>query len=317
MHLDKISFGTGKIYPNLFIPGAAKSATSSFHEYLNQHPNIFMSKIKEPHFFCKNDYHSKWPDYLQLFDEGITHLFRGESSTGYMLFPNVVKRIKSNIPDPYFIFVLRNPIDRAYSHYWWLRGLGFEKKDFFNAFEFDYKLEPDYQNKFGPGYKYYFQFGLYGKWLKRYFQTFDKNLIHIITTESLKSNPANAMCECFQFLGISPYSTDCNMQHNKTIILKNPALNYYNFLAYSALRKSSLLKNTYHRIVAEKYRKSLSLFRSFILNKYILRKRAGNAYLSLTVEKRRIIASHYKNDIALLKKITGMDFSEWIDFRNT
>ena len=73
--------------PNLFIPGAGKSGTSSLHKYLNQHPDIYMSKNKEPHFFCHDDFNSKWEAYLQFYQEGIDKRYRGESSTGYMVFP--------------------------------------------------------------------------------------------------------------------------------------------------------------------------------------------------------------------------------------
>ncbi|HEY9134269.1 MAG TPA: hypothetical protein VIM85_00570, partial [Pseudomonadales bacterium] len=78
--------------PNLFIPGSAKSGTSSLHEYLNQHPDISMSSEKEPHFFCIKRNKKEAFEYEKLFEN--EKKYRGESSTGYMVFHGVPERIK-------------------------------------------------------------------------------------------------------------------------------------------------------------------------------------------------------------------------------
>ena len=116
-------------YPNLFIPGAAKSGTSTLHEILNYHPNISMSSVKEPFFWVNQNFlhytQKNWDNYLSLFKEKKNATFRGESSTGYMLFPEFLDRIKIlEVENLKLIFILRNPIDRIYSHYWYLKGGG-------------------------------------------------------------------------------------------------------------------------------------------------------------------------------------------------
>ena len=83
--------------PNLLIVGAAKSGTTSLHEYLKQHPDIFMSNHKEPHFLINNDIgksrvHRAVIDlqsYQNLFTEGKELKYRGESSVMYLLFPEI------------------------------------------------------------------------------------------------------------------------------------------------------------------------------------------------------------------------------------
>ena len=95
------------ILPNFFIAGAAKSATSSLNDYLRQHSEIYMSEVKEPHFFGWDKAYQKGLDsYAFLFVDGTGFKARGESSTGYMVFPNVIERIKSTISEPCFIFIL-------------------------------------------------------------------------------------------------------------------------------------------------------------------------------------------------------------------
>lgn len=179
-------------FPNLFIPGAGKSGTSSLHELLNQHPDICMSSVKEPHFWTRpnfKDYTKEDIDnYLKLFDKKENAKYRGESSTGYMAFPRFINHIKKQYSNqPKFIFILKNPIDRCYSHYWWLKGMGSERKEFIKSVLFDIGIEPIHSSRLPEAnYKNYFQFGLYGKWLGKFYANFENVNIKIITFESLK-----------------------------------------------------------------------------------------------------------------------------------
>ena len=113
--------------PNLLIVGAAKSGTTSLHNYLNQHPDIFMSSHKEPHFLINKEIGEKripngianMEDYSQLF-KGYSHKkYRGESSVMYLSFPEfTVRNIKKYLSeDIKIIIMLRNPAERAYSGY--------------------------------------------------------------------------------------------------------------------------------------------------------------------------------------------------------
>ena len=113
--------------PNLFIPGAAKSGTTPLHNLLNQHPEICMSKVKEPGYWKNENFQEfktiEKQNYLDLFDKSSCKIY-GDSSTAYMYHQYFIKNINNNYKDsPKFIFVLRNPIDRCVSHYWWMKGL--------------------------------------------------------------------------------------------------------------------------------------------------------------------------------------------------
>ena len=113
--------------PNLLIVGAAKSGTTSLHNYLKQHPQIFMSAHKEPHFLInseigENRIHKavlKFDDYKQMFKTQKNYLFKGESSVMYLAYPqysikNIKKYLSSKVK---IIIMLRNPIERAYAGY--------------------------------------------------------------------------------------------------------------------------------------------------------------------------------------------------------
>ena len=215
--------------PNLFIPGAAKSGTTSLHNLLNQHPEICMSSVKEPGYW-KNE---KFKDFKNIEKENYLNLFMkskhkifGESTTAYMYYDTFINNINSNYKvSPKFIFILRNPIDRFNSHFWWIKGLGLEKSNFQEALSKDQNNEFKAYNYYP---KYYFQFGLYAKWLKRFYNCFDRSNIKIITFENLVNNQLKTANSCFEFLGLKKLDTISNHTSNQTALLKNPQL--YHFL---------------------------------------------------------------------------------------
>ncbi len=296
--------------PNLFVPGAGKSGTSSLHHYLDQHPAITMSKIKEPHFFCQDTYNSHWEQYLDLFDQNNILKYRGESSTGYMVFPDVIKRIRHHTSEPKFIFILRNPIDRIYSHYNWLWSEGFENNSFRNAVKNDQNQEPVFGNMAGIGYKYYFQCGCYGKWLKNYYRVFNSKSILILTTESLFKNNIAVMNRCFQFLGLPNYQISTPKMLNQTLLLKNPDV--YNVLRYGSILNMPVIGALYYHLLPQFLRENLKKARHGFANMY--KKRKGHRYSPISNTDRNWLRIKYDEDVNLLKQLTGKLFSEWNDF---
>lgn len=108
---------------NLFIVGAMKSGTTSLHNYLNLHPQIFMCEPKEPGYFVEEIAWNKGEDwYLSLFKDATPqHLYLGESSTDYTKLPihkGVASKIHTFNPAAKLIFIMRDPFQRLVSHYW-------------------------------------------------------------------------------------------------------------------------------------------------------------------------------------------------------
>ncbi|MDA8347687.1 MAG: sulfotransferase, partial [Pseudomonadota bacterium] len=108
--------------PNLFIIGAMKSGTTSLHEYLDTHPQIAMSREKEPGYFVEELSLRKGEDwYLSLFEQDARYQYVGESSTHYTKLPlyrGVPERLFRFNPDARLIYIMRDPFDRVISHYW-------------------------------------------------------------------------------------------------------------------------------------------------------------------------------------------------------
>ena len=121
-----------QLAPNFFILGAAKSGTTALQQYLVQHPDIFMSEPKEPHFFAfpgmRLEFMGPGDDetinrnaitdrneYYKLFEKSGKARMRGEASVSYLYYSQTAKNIKKAHPEARLLMVLRNPARRAFS----------------------------------------------------------------------------------------------------------------------------------------------------------------------------------------------------------
>ena len=299
--------------PNLYIPGAGKSGTSTLHELLNEHPKICMSTRKEPHFWVRLNFNNytnlEFDDYTSLFTEQNCDYF-GESSTGYLCFPEFINRIKFYYKDtPKFIIILRNPIDRIYSHYWWLKSLGSENKSFKEAIQHDIDIEPNMKNKLPEGnFKSYYQFGLYGKWISKFINEFGRENIHIITTENLKEDSLKTINSCFSFLNLDLLEAIPEIEKNQTRAIRFPR--FYNY-SRNVINKKNTISNAIKFFIPNKFRQKIKEK----INETILKlSKSKKAYPKMNLEDRKWLSNLYQKDVDLLKKISSISFSEWKDF---
>ena len=295
---------------NLFVPGAAKSGTSSLHLYLDDHPNISMSAVKEPHFWIKQNRTAiAWKDYISNFDNNNNNIkVIGESSTGYMVFDEAINNIFNQYgKDPFFIFLLRNPIDRAISHYSWLKGLGFESKPFKQAFLSDYGHIPNPLNTITAtgGYKYYYEFGLYGKYIERYLEKFGGNRILVITTDELKNRPMVTLNTCCDFLNIPHFKHVIQLEKNKTIELRYKKLTkFLRYIYYDNLNLINNLKPFIPKKLQDYFIKKINHLSG-------KSKKVDNSHLLFD---RAWLKKYYEDDIKLLKEITNKSYTNWKEF---
>ncbi len=208
-------------FPNLFIVGAAKSGTTSLHNYLNQHPDVFMCTPKEPHFLINNEIgKDRIPigicsenDYLNLFMKGKGKKYRGESSVMYLMFPEIViPKINQQVgEDCKIIIMLRNPIERAYSGFQHVKRYNVKEDctDFKSAWSIS---EERYFSKpeMTPASRYK-ELGLYYKQVKSYLDGM-KN-VHIIIYDDYQNDFKNEMIKVFDFLGINNINIDSDKRH--------------------------------------------------------------------------------------------------------
>ncbi len=195
--------------PNFLIIGAAKSGTTSLHEELSKHPEIFMCNPKEPHFLADlpddtigGNYGYPRVDqagYYALFENVKEEKVIGESSVSTLFYKNAIKKAKSLLgEDIKIVVVLRNPVDRAFSDYMMHVRDGFEDKTFEEALELE-----DVRKKENYWWGYFLkEAGLYSEQVSNVYASYDPKQVKVILFEDLIENREATLKEICGFLEV-------------------------------------------------------------------------------------------------------------------
>jgi hypothetical protein len=203
---------TEKWSPDFLIIGAQKSGTSALYYYLQQHP-LVVKKASETRFFdCNFSKGVGW--YKAQYPERKSpKQLIGDKSPFYLFHPDVSQRVFSLYPKVKIIIILRNPVDRAYSHYWLTVRGGHETLSFEEALKAEYqrtkglkeKVVHDLLDSAHTLRRYsYSQRGLYAEQIKPWLSLFPKEQILILSLNDLMANQKAVMEETFSFLGLEP-----------------------------------------------------------------------------------------------------------------
>jgi hypothetical protein len=196
-------------WPNFFIVGTARAGTTSLYAHLRQHPEIYASPAKEPHFFAqvrpnRMQTHLMQPvndreSYLALFKGAAEHHKAiGEASTSYLWDSHAAQRISATVPEAKIIIILRHPIERAFSHYLLDVREGVQRAPFFAAIAEDYASPT---KAWGVSHLYV-ELGLYCEQVKRYLHHFPSEQIHILFFEDMVANEHSCLQRVLSFLDV-------------------------------------------------------------------------------------------------------------------
>lgn len=225
--------------PNFLIIGAAKSATSSLHEYLRQHPEVAMSVCKEPHFYSRRvtgghplEYYTQessdpfsssqnsgcrltlnQQNYEKLFTHVREEKAIGESSVSYLATPGVAELIRSEWPQMKLVVLLRNPIERAYSAYLNMRRVGVEQLPFQEALKQEEKRKSE-KALFMLQYR---EMGNYYQQLKPYRRCFPPNQLLVVTYDDWVKDKKCFFRQLFRFLEVDEhFQVDTRFDYNRS-----------------------------------------------------------------------------------------------------
>ena len=223
--------GSSHVLPNFLIIGAARSGTTSLYEYLSKHPSIIPGIGKEVYFFDKqfskgiNWYKSFFPTKLSMSrtqNKLQSKCLTGEATPRYLHYPHAPKRIFSMLTNVKLIVLLRNPIDRAYSHYQMEVDSGHEKLSFEDAISNEEekitndmkKMEID-ENFYSVNFyrKSYLTRGIYAAQIERWFEYFPKEQFMILKSEDLYSNPSKIYKQVLDFLDLPKHELNSFKAH--------------------------------------------------------------------------------------------------------
>jgi hypothetical protein len=201
--------------PNFIIIGAAKAGTTALYWYLAEHPDVFMSPVKEANYFAYGrdaagrlvygdpEVHqfpvTSLAEYEQLFAGAAGAVAIGEASPIYLECPQSAARIQALIPGARILCSIRHPVDRAYSNYlMYLRRRG-------------QRLEPERDLNAGAAWarpdSRWMRIGRYHEQLLRYFDAFPRSQIHVSLFEDLTRNPPALMRDVYRFVNVEPAFT--------------------------------------------------------------------------------------------------------------
>lgn len=212
-----------KAQPNFFILGAAKAGTTALAAYLGQHPRIFMSPVKEPHFFTLENESpifvdagdakravTRWNEYQALFEGCRDEVAIGEASTSYLHSEKAAAGLHARFPNARMIAVLRQPIERAYSAYVMYRRDNRESHDdFLQAIEHDQDAK-HYRSEGGV----YLTRSYYYDALKRYIDLFGRENVQIHLYEDFQRQPQQMLDRLCSHIGVDTFQPDMSRSHN-------------------------------------------------------------------------------------------------------
>jgi hypothetical protein len=284
------------------IIGAGKAGTTSLFEYLRRHPKVYMPVAKELCFFSDEEKWNKGADwYLGWFDDADPEATVGEASPQYMLDDETPARMASLFPDVRIIATLRNPIDRAYSHYRHSRRLGLTTESFDDCA----------RNIDGvTGFRQLLRYGEYGRILGAYLDHFPRSNVEVVRFEDLKSDAVGVVNEVSAWLGLPPMAEQAPTERafNAGAPVRFPRLGN---LAEGAIRWAYArpwIRRTSERVFG---RGRMTAVVWWFRNELNVARGVRDAGPS--AEARAHIAEFYARDVAMLEERLGMAFA-WPDF---
>jgi hypothetical protein len=300
--------------PNFIMIGAAKCGSTSLYNYLRQHPDVYMCPKEDANFFALEGgvvslympplgekIGRKWvqtlEEYGSLFEAASGQRAIGESSNIYLNISRSAERIQHYCPEARIMAILRNPVDRAFSNFLHLLGMGLEPHaDFADAL----KAEEERVRAGWHPMWFYKQTGCYHTMLQPYFERFDKSRIRIFLYDDLSRNPISLVQSVFDFLEVDKsFRPDVSEVHKSTGVPGNKSLHRF-------LTERNPLKTFVKSLVPDRFRRS---YRSKVAKKLVQRNLVKP---TLDANLRKQLVGEFREEVLRLQELIGRDLGQWL-----
>ncbi len=311
--MDELTSDSNKRLPDFLIVGAAKSATTSLHSYLGEHPQIKMPVQKESWFFSfynkppnysspgvLNNLISDVDTYLKLFDGAGVNQILGDACPSYLYtYEDTIHNIQQlyseeALENLKIIISLRDPVSRAFSQYYTF------KRRVQEPLSFDQAIKPEVlkrrmQTEWNIFYDYT-GFGLYSKQVEAFQQAFGKERVLVLLFDDLKADFQKECRAIYSFLGVDTEVTvDDRLKHNS--ITGEPSLKW----VVAAL----LSRNKFKRMLSALLPKKVREIIIYIIVKPLLKRK------QMDESTYKYLADFFEKDILKLEKMINRDLSNW------
>jgi hypothetical protein len=311
--------------PNFFLVGAPKAGTTSLYHYLDQHPQIYMSPVKEPHYFSEEirfenfteelqsltvpklaafrEYIegpmstkfsaglvADWADYVRLFRGVRGEAAIGEASVSYLWSPTAAHNIARHFPEARILIMLRNPVELAFSNYLAGASLADSYFPFHGHVEAALKSKSTRIGKLYP----FLEFGLYYEQVRRYFALFPRECVGVHLYDEYVREPARLLQDIFRFLHVDTHFVpNLSRKHMQPRVPRS-------YFAKQALERVGL------------WQMAGALMPSPI--RPLLRRIAFQSRSALQIDPadRARLLAFYRDDIRKLADLLGRDLSAWL-----
>ncbi len=291
---------------NFICVGAQKSGTTTLHEVLQQHPDVFLPEIKETKFFLSDELYERGISfyYENYFSDCGDLQIQGEIDPDLLNSEVVPQRLYENFGGELKIIVLlRDPVDRAFSHYQMSLSRGLERLSFFDALDAEkIRLKDDKSESFLFGNRANFSYvsrGLYYRQISQYYRFFKKDNIKVFFFEDLVADKNSFYSQIFQFIGVDYNANNIclNVKSNVATRSKAPIVSR---MFYS----ENVVRTMVGKVLPKKVKQSLSK-----VIKELLKTKAVNKLSQK--EKAYVYARFFKEDIECLEEMLGRDLGFW------
>ena len=287
------------IRQNFICIGAQKAGTTTLADIISRHPDIYIPPIKETKYFLFDEDYQKGKTFYDSYFKTLGNQKAiGEVDPDYLLFPITAQRIADTLgKNIRLIVILRNPADRAYSHYLMTKKKGLE------PFEFEKALEEEKNRKHNIREQKIFAYlerGYYGKQISEFLKVFPKeNFLFLTFEDDLIKNKVQTIENIQKFLNVEIIPLDLNVHSNEAGEAVNEKLR-------DLVRRPNFTKRILKAVLPSKeFRKSI--------RKFFIRKNLQKATAPKMDEatKKRIIETYFKSDIQFTESITGLNLEKW------
>jgi hypothetical protein len=311
--------------PTFFLAGTGKAGTTSLYHYLDQHPQIYMSPIKEPCYFaseirlenCSEEIQPRfrrqmeevqkylrspmstkrlwgpvveWNDYLRLFENVRDEVAVGEASVDYLYSKSAAGHIAATIPGARILIVLRNPVDRAYSQYLQAASNGLVRRSFREQIQENMRAGSETFGVLNP----HLEYGFYSEQVKRYLTSFPRSQVAVFLYEDYRGRTADMLPDIFRFLNVdTKFVPDTRQRHLESGIPRLDGLGYAlkraGAWAILARLTPAGMRPTLQRVALKPRRK-----------------------LAMDPRDRDFLRTYYRDDVMRLAALLDRDLTVWL-----
>ncbi len=287
--------------PNFICVGAQKAGTTTLHDILKQHPDIYLPELKEAHFFDQEERYSKGLDWwINTFFTGYKdEKIMGVMTPEYLYYEEVPARILDDLGNEIkIIVILRNPVERAYSHYQMSVRRGFETMSINEAIESE--SARIVKGEFERNHFSYISRGLYSNQVSRYLNIFPKeNILFLSFENDIVKNIDTTITKIEDFLNVDSIKLNTDLKSNSA---SKPRFKFINTLLY----RQSILKKILKLFFSSKTVKiKIAQFIDRLNQKSTVKKRLSKEY------KKGIIDTYFLKDIENLEIVLSKSFDDW------